>query len=146
MKLTRAERLIVSRIINIRLDSATLKDHILLEGIYKSVKPEEVKVRTPLDFVDENQKEFFQQYDGKPINSIENEEHKKIISEAIHKARIEELEIFKNEEEGEEFNLNGEQIGILVDFFEKDKRPFPREYHAAIVSLHGKLATQKEKK
>jgi len=146
MKLTRAERLIISRIVNIRLDSATLKDHILLEGIYRSVKPDEVKIRSPLDFVDAEQQKLFEQYDGKSINSIENEEHKKLISEAVQRARLEELEIFKNEEEGEDFSLTGEQVGVLTDFFEKDKRPFPREHHAAIVSLHDKLAAQKEKK
>jgi len=145
MKLTRAERLIITRIVNIRMDSATLKDHIVLEGIYKATKPEEIKIKSMIDYVDGEQKKLFEQYDGKPINSIENEEHKKIISEAIQKARVEELEVFSNKDEGEEIHLVSEQVGVLKDFFDKDKRPFPREYHTAIVSLYEKL-TNPEKK
>ena len=78
MKLTQAERLVVSRIVNIRMDSATLKDHILLEGIYKATRPDEISLKTPLDFVDDEMRPLFEQYDGKPVNSIEDKEHQRI--------------------------------------------------------------------
>lgn len=144
MLLTKAERLVIGRIVNIRLDSATLKDHILLEGIYKATRPDEVTFKTPLDFVDEDMRTLFEQYDGKPVNSIENEEHKKIITEAIQKARVEEMEVWANEDSGDEVELTGDQIGVILGFFDKDTRPFPRENHAAIVSLHEKLAEVKK--
>lgn len=143
MNLTQAERIVVARIVNIRLDSATLKDHILLEGIYKAIRPDEVSLKTPLDFVDEDMRPLFEQYDGKPVNDIEDEEHKRIITEAIQKARVEELTMWANEDEGEEIELSSEQAGIVISFFEKDNRPFPRENHAAIVSLHEKLTVPK---
>lgn len=144
MNLTQAERLVIGRIVNIRLDSATLKDHILLEGIYKATRPDEISMKTPLDFVDDDMRELFEQYDGKPVNSIEDEEHKKIITEAIQKARVEELQVWTNDDEGEEIELTSEQAAIIVNFFDRDSRPFPRENHAAIVSLHEKLAGLKE--
>jgi len=139
MKLTQAERLVITRIVNIRLDSATLKDHILLEGIYKVVQPEKVSLKSPLDFVDDDMKPLFEQYDGQPVNKIENEEHRKIITEAIQRARVEELKIWSNKDEGEKIELTDEQEKVILNFFEKDNRPFPRENHAAIVSLHEKL-------
>lgn len=142
MQLTKAERLVVTRIVNIRLDSATLKDHILLEGIYKAVRPEEVSLKTPLDFVDDDMKSLFEQYDGQPVNKIEDEEHKRIITEAIQKARVEELKIWSNKDEGEKVELTDEQEKIILNFFEKDSRPFPRENHAAIVSLHKKFTNK----
>lgn len=140
MKLTRAERLVVSRIVNIRLDSATLKDHILLEGIYKAVKPGEISLKTALDYVKEEDRVLFEKYEGMPINEIPEEEDKKTITEAIQMARVEELKVFSNEEEGEEVGLTKEQAGIISDFFDKDKRQFPREHHSAIVALHDKIA------
>lgn len=140
MKLTRAERLVVSRIVNIRLDSATLRDHILLEGIYKAVKPEEVSLKTALDFVKEEDKVLFEKYQGMSVNEIPEEEDKRIIIEAIQMARVEELKIFSNEEEGEEVDLTKGQAEIISDFFDKDKREFPREHHSAIVALHDKIA------
>ena len=140
MKLTRAERLVVARIVNIRLDSATLKDHILLEGIYRAIMPEEINMSSPLDFVEsEEDKKLFEKYDGKPVNQIEDEDHKQKVTEAIQKARAAELAVWANDEDGVEMNLNGEQIKTLKNFFDKDNRPFPREQHAAIVSLHDKL-------
>jgi len=146
MKLTQAERLVIARIVNIRLDSATLKDHILLEGIYKALRPEEISFKSPLDFVDDDVKSLFEQYDGQPINKIEDEEHKKIISEAIQKAKVEELKIWSNKDEGETVKLTDEQEKVILNFFEKDSRPFPRENHAAIVSLHEKLTKIKKVK
>jgi 6-pyruvoyl-tetrahydropterin synthase len=123
-----------------------LKDHILLEGIYKTIAPDEVSLKTPLDFVKEEEKELFEKYDGKPINEIEDEGHKKAITEAIQKARVAELEVFANKEKGKEIDLSEEQVGVVKDFFEKDRRPFPREYHAAIIGLHEKLFGKEEKK
>lgn len=140
MKLTRAERLVIARIVNIRLDSATLKDHILLEGIYRAIMPDEINLSTPLDFVEnENDRELFTKYDGQPVNQIENEDDKKVITEAIQKARMAELEVWANDEKPAEIDLSGEQTRTLKNFFDKDNRPFPREQHAAIVSLHDKL-------
>lgn len=140
MKLTQAERLVVSNIVNIRLDKATLKDHILLEGIYKAVRPAEIALKNALDFVKDEEKELFEKYNGMPINNIPDEDHKKLITEAIQMARVEELSIYLNEDEGEEIDLTKEQAAVIEDFFEKDKREFPREQHSAIVGLHDKIA------
>ncbi len=142
MQLTKAERLVVSRIVNIRLDNATLKDHILLEGIYKAIKPEEVIIKTPLDYVETDQIELFSQYDGEPVNKIENEEHRKIITSAIQQARVEELKMWSNEETPNEVEITDEQAKVLINFIDKDTRPFSREQHAAIVSLHEKLIAE----
>jgi len=145
MKLNQAERLVIVRIVNIQLNSATLKDHILLEGIYKALKPEKISLKTPLDFVDDDMRSLFEQYDGKPVNNIKDEKHRKIITEAIQKARVEELKVWSSKDEGEEVKLTSEQLGIINDFFERDNRPFPRENHAAIVSLHEKLTGKEDK-
>lgn len=147
MKLTQAERLVVARIVNIRMDSATLKDHIQLEGIYKAIKPEEISLKTPLDFIeDEADRELFEKYDGQPVNQIEDEAHKKKITEAIQKARVDELSVWANDDEGKEVEFSVEQAQTIKNFFDKDNRPFPREHHAAIVSLHDKLQSLLEKK
>ena len=119
MQLTTAERLVVGRIVNIRLDSATLKDHILLEGIYKAIRPDEISMPTPLDFVDDDMRELFEQYDGQPVNSIKDEEHKKIITEAIQKARVEELKVWSNDDEGEEIEL----LSLLIEKYEQEHYP-----------------------
>jgi hypothetical protein len=145
MKLTRAERLVIARIVNVKMsESLTLKDHILLEQIWKVTRPEEVSLRVPIDFVKEDEKDLFAKYDGQAINSIENEEHKRIISEAVQRARILEVEVFSNKDEGEEIQLTNEHIRILKEFYDKDKRPFPKEYHVAILGLHEKLTGEKK--
>jgi hypothetical protein len=141
MKLTRAERLLVGQIVNVKLDSATLKDHIMLEGIYKAVNPDSIDFPYPPQFVDKENEELFNQYEGQKIDSIENEEHKQIIQEAIRKSKEAQSEIWANQGgDEEEIDLSDEQKKTLLDFFEQDKRSWPREYHQAIIDLHGKLS------
>jgi hypothetical protein len=52
--------------------------------------------------------------------------------------------MFNNEEQGESFDFSKDQVDMIKKFFETDKRPFPREYHNAIVALHGKLFETKK--
>lgn len=146
MKLTKAERLLIAQIVNIRLDNATLKDHIMLEGIYKSTRADQIRLPIPPDYVEkEEDKKLFQQYDGKQISQIEEEEHKQTLQNAIRQAREDEMKIWSNEGgDEEEVELTNEQIEVIKDFFDKDKRPFPREYHQVIIDLHNKLSGTSE--
>jgi len=144
VELTRAERIVLSQAVNIGLNSATLRDHILLEGIYKSLDIENMKVPIVLDYVSPEEAELFHKYDGKAVSEIENEDHKKLIQEAMHKQKADEAKMFDNEEQGESFDLSKDQIDMLKRFFETDKRPFRREYHSAIVALNGKLFEAKK--
>lgn len=139
LKLAKAERLLIAQIVNIKLDSATLKDHILLEGIYKAVKPFDIKVPTPPEFVPEDKRNLFAKYENKKISDIEDADDKKVLGEAIAKSREKEMELYTSLEKTEGFDFQDEQIKTLKDFFDKDKRTFPREYHEAIVSLYNKL-------
>lgn len=148
MKLTKAERLLIAQIVNIRLDNATLKDHIMLEGIYKATGAEKIRLPIPPDYVDNDEdKKLFQQYDGKQISEIEDQEHKEKLQNAIRQAREDEMKIWSNEGgDEEEVELTDEQIEVIKDFFDKDKRPFPREYHQVIIDLHDKLSGKSENK
>jgi hypothetical protein len=143
LELTRAERVVIGQIINIGLNQATLKDHILLEGLYKGLDLENLKMPVATDFVDPDKLELFNQYNEKKISDIEDVEHKKIIQEAMQKTRIEEMKIWTNEEPADAFSLSDTQTDLIKSFFEKDKRPFPREYHKAIIALNEKLYTKK---
>jgi len=141
MKLTVAERALMSQIINIKLDNATLKDHIMLEGIYKAVKADNIEFPMPPDFVDEEDKQIFKDYDGMKIDEIENEEHKQKVQEAVKKSREEQNKIWANRGGNEiEVNLSEAQVAIMRDFFEQDKRTWPRDYHKAILDLHEKIS------
>lgn len=139
VELAKAERLLVAQIVNIKLDSATLRDHILLEGIFHAVKPFEIKVPMPPDFVEEDKKYLFEEYENKKLSDIEDPEHKAALSEAVRRAKEEEIKLYSNLEETEGIELTHEQMKTLKDFIENDKRPFPREYHEAIISLNSKL-------
>ncbi len=139
LELAKAERLLIAQIVNIKLDSATLRDHILLEDIFHAVKPFEIKVPMPPDFVSREDKHLFEKYENKRLAEIEDEDHKKILSEAVRKAKEEETKLYTQLDETEGVEFSHEQIKTLKDFFEHDQRPFPREYHEAIISLHSKL-------
>ena len=140
IQLTRAERMLLFQIVNVKLDSATLRDHILLERIYNAVDIESIGFPKPADFASEEEAKLFEQYDGVMVNKIENEEHKAIIVEALRKAREKENEIWDNEEDPDfSIKLENDQKAIIKDFFDKDKRTWPRNYHKAIISLNNKL-------
>lgn len=144
MNLTRAERLLVGQIVNVKLDSATLKDHIMLEGIYKAVDPDSIDFPYPPDYVDKDDQWLFTEYEGQKIENIENEEHRQKIQEAVQKAKQSQSEIWANSGGDEtEINLSEEQKKTLTDFFEQDKRSWPREYHQAIIDLYNKLSGEK---
>lgn len=140
LELAKAERLLISQIVNIKLDSATLRDHILLEGIFHAVKPLEIEIPTPPEFVPQDKKSLFEKYENQRVSDIQDEEDKKVISEAIRKSREKEMELYTNLDETDTFELTEEEVRTLKDFFEKDKRPFSRELHEAIISLHNKLS------
>jgi hypothetical protein len=145
MNLTKPERMLVSQIVNVKLDNATLKDHIMLEGVYKVVRPEDIRLPVPPDFVSEEDKEIFDKYDGMKIDSIGNEDHKIKIQEAFKKSREEQNKFWANSGEDEvEINFSDEQKKVILDFFEQDKRVWPREYHKAILDLHNKLSGKSE--
>lgn len=141
MKLTRAERLLVGQIVNVKLDSATLKDHIMLEGIYKAANPDDIDFPYPYHFLNKEDINLFDQYEGQKIDDIENEEDRQKIRNAIQKSKESQSEIWANQGgDEEEIDLSDEQKKTLLDFFEQDKRSWPREYHQAIIDLHGKLS------
>lgn len=146
MKLTKAERLLIAQIVNIRLDNATLKDHIMLEDIYKATRSDQIRLPVPPDYIEnEEDKELFQQYDGQQVSQIEDEKHREKLQKAIRQAREDEMKIWSNEGgDEEEVEVTKEQIEVINDFFEKDKRPFPREYHQVIIDLHNKLSGKSE--
>jgi len=144
LDLTNAERVLIGQMINISMNAATLKDHIILEGIYGAVEIETLKMPIATDFVKPEEVDLFAQYNGKPISEIENEEHRKTIQEAMQKQRVEEMKMWANDGPGSEINFSNEQLEMIKKFFEQDKRPFPREYHKAIVALHGKLFEAKK--
>lgn len=146
MKLTRAERLLAAQIVNIKLDNATLKDHIMLEGVYKAAKSDQIRLPVPPDYIeDEEDKKLFKQYDGRQISEIEDKDHKEKLQKAIRQAREDEMKIWSNEGgDEEEVEFTTDQVETLKDFFENDKRPFPREYHQAIIDLHSKLSGTSE--
>lgn len=145
MDLTIAERALVSQIVNVRLDNATLKDHIMLEGLYKAVKAEEIKFPNPPDYVSAEDREMFNEYEGMKIDDIENEEHRNKIQEAVKKSKADQNKIWANEG-GDEVNIDfsDEQVKTLKDFFEQDKRTWPREYHKAILDLYNKISGKGE--
>lgn len=145
LELTNAERVLIGQMINISMNAATLKDHIILEGIYESVDIENLKMPIATDFVKPEEVDLFAQYNGKPISEIPDENHKKIIQEAMQKQRAEEMKMWANDDPGTEVNFSKDQLEMIKKFFEQDKRPFPREYHKAIVALHGKLFEAKSK-
>ena len=149
MKLTRAERLLIGQVVNIKLDGATLKDHLVLEGIFKVVDPDSIEYPAPPNFIPENKKELFQKYENKRISEIEDKEDQKVLQKAIMDSREAESKIWENkdlEEEWVEIRLTPDQMAVLKNFYETDKRPFPRQYHDAIVTLDDKLEAKKKKK
>jgi hypothetical protein len=141
LNLTLAERILIGQIVNIRLDSATLRDHILLEGVFKAVDASDIKLPIPPDFVPEEKRELFKQYDNKPVTEIADEEDRKLIQEAIIKARTEEAKIWEETDDNEVLllELSSFQLDTIREFFEKDKRPFPKNFHKAILTLSEKL-------
>lgn len=140
IELTIAERILLSRVVNIVIDHATLKEHILLEQIYDLLKLDDVKYPQIIDFVKPEEVDLFNIYNGKKIDEIGNEEHKKVISEAMQKQRIEEARIWSNRDENLfETAFSQEQLDLIKRFFEQDKREYDRNTHLAIVSLHKKL-------
>lgn len=148
MKLTRAERLLIGQIVNIKLDTATLKDHIMLESIFKAADPDGIKYPAPSDFVPEEKKELFQKYENKRVGEIEDKEHQKVLQEAMVKFREVESKIWENEDPEDEWadvKLNPEQLAVIQNHYDTDRRPFPRQYHGAIVSLNDKLQNMKKK-
>lgn len=148
MKLSRAERLLIGQIVNIKLEQATLKDHIMLESIFKVVNPDSIEYPKPPDFIPEEKRELFQKYENKRVGEIEDKEDQKMLQEAIMKSREAESAIWENddpEKEWVEIQLKPEQLAILSNFYETDRRPFPRQYHQAIIALNGKLDSKKKK-
>jgi hypothetical protein len=141
LELIATERLLVGQIVNIRLDSATLRDHIKLESIFDKVESDKVKIPVPPDYVPEEKKELFKKYENQQINSITDENDKREIQDAIQKARKDEALFWEGEfnPDPKEVEFEDWQLQIVKDFFEKDQRPFPRVYHKAILSLAEKL-------
>ena len=142
LKLTRAERILLFQIVNVKLDMATLRDHLMLEKIYNSIDAEGAQKELPraIDFAKEEDKPIFEKYDGIRISDIEDQKEQAIIVEALTKAREKENEIWSNAEDPDfVVKFEDDQIKIINDFFEKDKRTWPRNYHKAIISLHEKL-------
>jgi hypothetical protein len=144
LSLTRAERVVISQIVSMGLNNATLKEHLLYDKMYTSIDIENIDVPVASDFVKPEEVELFEKYNKKPISEIEDPDHKKIIQEAMQKQRQEEAKMWANEEEALNFDLSADMVSALKKFFEQDKRPFPREYHQAIVSLNGKLFGDKK--
>lgn len=140
IELTMAERILLSRVINIVIDHATLKEHILLEQIYDLLKLEDVKYPQVTDYIKPEEVELFNTYNGKKIDEIENLEHRKVIGEAMQRQRIEEARIWSNRDENLfETVFSQDQLDLIKRFFEQDKREYDRNTHLAIVSLHKKL-------
>jgi hypothetical protein len=149
MKLSMAERLLRGQIVNVKLNTATLKDHIMLESIFKDADPDSIEYPIPQNFVPDDKQELFQKYENKQIKDIEDEEDKKVLQQAMIESREAEAKIWENKEsEDEQVNVkfSPDQLKVLNDFYETDKRPFPRQYHDAIVSLHDKIESKKKKK
>lgn len=149
MKLTRAERLLIGQIVNIKLETATLKDHLILEGIFKATDPESIEYPNPPQFIPEEKKELFQKYENKRVGEIEDKEDQKILQEAIMKSREAEGKIWENNDPKEEWvdvKLTPDQLAVLQNFYETDKRPMPRQYHQAIVTLNDKMEAKKKPK
>jgi len=149
MNLTIAERLLIGQIVNVRLNSASLGEHIKLESIYKTVDPDSVSLPFPLDYVNEEQKLLFEKYDRMQIDDIENKDHQEILRNAMIKSNEERNRIWNNGDKSNfEVNLTKDEIVILKEFYDSDKRTFPKQYHKAILSLYGKITddTLKKKK
>jgi hypothetical protein len=147
MKLTTAERMLIGQIVNIKLNSATLREHIRLEAIFKEAKVDEVKLPFPQDFVSDEQKELFDKYNNMRVDEIKDEKDQIVIKEAIIKSNQEREKVWTNTD-GNDMNINltNEDIDILKGFFNSDQRKFPKDYHTAILSLHKKLEDKKSKK
>ena len=124
MKLTIAERVLIGQIINVKMSSATLKEHIRLETIFKAVDVENAKLPAAIDYVEEDQKELFKKYDGQQIASIKDKEAAEILQEAMKNSAIDREKIWANEEEAD-FNaeLSNEDLAILRNFFERAPDP-----------------------
>lgn len=140
MKLTTAERHLIAQIVNIKLNTATLREHIRLEAIYQAADPENAKLPIPMDFVEESQKELFTKYENQRVTDIKNEDDQKIIRDAITKSNAARDAIFQNDEKPEfEAKFSEDDVQVLKQFYDTDSRSFPRQYHQAILSLHSKL-------
>ena len=145
MKLTEAERILVGQIVNIKMEEATLREHLVLEEVYKLVDVDKIKYPVPPHFVPEEHQGLFKEYEGKKIADIEDEEAKAILQTAVRDSQAAEQKLWKNEQENlSDVNLNKEQVAALKRFYDKDQRPFPRHYHEAILSLHNKLESKKK--
>lgn len=143
MKLTEPERLLIAHIINLKLDNSTLKEHILLERIYKKVNPDEIKLPSILDLVEnETQRELIEKYDGVKIGDIEDKEHRLIIQDLMKRLKESELKFWSNQEKDNILNvdLTKEEVNLINNIIEVDKRPFPREFHKVIIDLVNKLS------
>lgn len=140
MKLNKAERFLIGQIVNIKMGSASLRDHIRLEKIFKAADPDSIILSTPEDFVPADKKELFAKYDGKDLKEIEDKDDQAVLRDAILKTNEERAKVWNDESEGDfEAKFSTEDIIILKDFYEKDQRTFPKQYHAAILTLSNKL-------
>ena len=140
MKLTTAERHLIAQIVNIKLNTATLREHIRLEAIYQAADPENAPLPIPIDFVEESQKELFSKYENQRVADIKNKDDQKIIRDAITKSNAARDVIFQNDEKPEfEAKFSEDDVQVLKQFYDTDSRSFPRQYHKAILSLNSKL-------
>lgn len=140
MKLTKAERLMAAQILNTKVEKATLREHIQLEKLFNKLDAENIRLPIPPDYVNDDQQELFSKYENKKVSDIEDENDKQIIQEAMQKSRQDEMKFWANEdEETVDIEFNDEDIKKLFEFFDKDERQFPREYHKVIVDLYNKL-------
>lgn len=145
VSLSRPERLLLAQVINVSLNNATLLEHIRLESLITSVDLESIKQPTVMDLVPPENVDLFSKYEGMNLNDIKDENDKKILTEALQRQRVEDMKFWANEDtELKELEVSNEQINLVKKFFDQDKRPFPKEYHKAIVALHGKLFDNKK--
>jgi hypothetical protein len=146
MELTKTERLMAAQILNTQVEKATLREHIQLEKLFNKLDAENIRLPIPPDYVDDEHQELFSKYENKKVSDIEDENDKAIIQDAMQKARQDEMKFWSNEDkETKTIDLSDEDISKLLEFFDKDERQFPREYHQAIVDLYNKLEEVRKK-
>jgi len=146
VKLTAAERILIANIVGFQLERASLKEHLMLDSVYEKIDVENIPIPTPLDFL-ENKDDaiLFEKYNNKPISEIEDEHEREIVKNALDASKDAEQRIYENNQKEEtlEVGLDDDEVDVLNTFFDKDKRPFSRQFHQAIVDLHKKLKSKK---
>lgn len=146
MKLTIAERLLIGQIVNVKLNSATLREHIRLKAIYDAADPDGTPLPIPIDFVDEEFKDLFEKYNNKRIDDIEDKDHQKILRNAMMKSNEARNKIWLNDDQADFVaKFSDDDIQMLKNFYDNDKRTFPRQYHKAILSLNEKINNKKKR-